>query len=134
KTDDGYFLGFPSCWNLVAFYLYVLQPLSPWLTLAALGVLAALTFVPARYLYPSQGGRLNQLTNGLAAVWALLVLAVLVQLPAEALGPDEAPARVARRLALLSLFFPVYYMGASWVVSVRLWRRRRRERLRAAVS
>ena len=25
KTDDGYFLGFPSYWNLVAFYLYVLQ-------------------------------------------------------------------------------------------------------------
>src|SRR5262249_12566095 len=26
KTDDGYFLGFPSYWNLVAFYLYVLSP------------------------------------------------------------------------------------------------------------
>ncbi len=25
KTDDGYFLGFPSLWNVVAFYLYVLQ-------------------------------------------------------------------------------------------------------------
>ena len=24
KTDDGYFLGFPSLWNVVAFYLYVL--------------------------------------------------------------------------------------------------------------
>ena len=24
KTDDGYFLGFPSLWNLVALYLYVL--------------------------------------------------------------------------------------------------------------
>ena len=23
KTDDGYFLGFPSYWNLVAFYLYI---------------------------------------------------------------------------------------------------------------
>ena len=26
KTDDGYFLGFPSYWNVVAFYLYVLRP------------------------------------------------------------------------------------------------------------
>ena len=25
KTDDGYFLGFPSLWNLVALYLYVLH-------------------------------------------------------------------------------------------------------------
>src|SRR3977135_2796747 len=28
KTEDGYFLGFPSYWNIVAFYLYVL-PLPP---------------------------------------------------------------------------------------------------------
>ena len=25
KTDDHYFLGFPSYWNIVAFYLYVLR-------------------------------------------------------------------------------------------------------------
>src|SRR5207249_737286 len=25
KTADGYFLGFPSLWNVVAFYLYVLH-------------------------------------------------------------------------------------------------------------
>ena len=34
KTDDGYFLGFPSLWNLVALYLYVLHlygmPNSSW--------------------------------------------------------------------------------------------------------
>jgi phosphatidylcholine synthase len=29
KTDDGFFLGFPSYWNIVAFYLYVLDP-QPW--------------------------------------------------------------------------------------------------------
>ena len=58
KTDDGYFLGFPSLWNVVAFYLYVL-PLSPWTRLAIVVVLAVLTFVPSKYLYPSQPGRLN---------------------------------------------------------------------------
>ena len=26
KTDDGFFLGFPSYWNIIAFYLYVLHP------------------------------------------------------------------------------------------------------------
>src|SRR3982750_4466386 len=25
KTDDGFFLGFPSYWNIVAFYLYMLR-------------------------------------------------------------------------------------------------------------
>ena len=32
KTDDGYFLGFPSLWNVVALYLYML-PLGPRLSL-----------------------------------------------------------------------------------------------------
>ena len=45
KTDDGYFLGFPSLWNVVAFYLYML-PLGPWPSLAVVVVLAILTFVP----------------------------------------------------------------------------------------
>src|SRR5262249_24271891 len=53
KTDDGYFLGFPSYWNLVAFYLYALRP-PGWLALAMVIGPALLTFVPAVYLYPSQ--------------------------------------------------------------------------------
>src|SRR5215213_6114760 len=53
KTDDGFFLGFPSYWNIVAFYLYLLRP-PIWLTLALVITLSLLTFVPWRYLYPSQ--------------------------------------------------------------------------------
>ena len=47
KTDDGYFLGFPSLWNIVALYLYAL-PLGAWVKLAIVVVLALLTFVPVR--------------------------------------------------------------------------------------
>src|SRR5436309_222134 len=68
KTDDGYFLGFPSYWNIIAFYLYVLQP-PPLVTIGMLLFFAALTFIPLRYLYPTHRGKLNQLTNHLAAVW-----------------------------------------------------------------
>src|SRR5271155_866425 len=35
KTEDGYFLGFPSYWNIIAFFLYVLEP-PAWLTLMPL--------------------------------------------------------------------------------------------------
>src|SRR5437660_2753492 len=68
KTDDGYFLGFPSYWNLVAFYLYVLH-MPPWGALVLVLVLALLTFVPSRYLYPTMRGRLNRITNILGAGW-----------------------------------------------------------------
>jgi phosphatidylcholine synthase len=133
KTDDGYFLGFPSYWNLVAFYLYVLQPLPGWLSLAIVVVLSLLTFVPTRYLYPTQGGRLNRLTNVLGLGWAALLVVVMLELPATGGGPNELGTSAARELALLSLYFPLYYMIASWVVSMRIWRRRRRARAAEAV-
>jgi phosphatidylcholine synthase len=118
KTDDGYFLGFPSYWNLVAFYLYLLRP-AGWLTVGILLGLALLTFVPSRYLYPTQRGRLNRLTNLLAAVWTGLLVCILYGMPDEPAGDDRT-----RLLALLSLFFPFYYLVASWTISVRFALRR----------
>ena len=81
KTDDGYFLGFPSYWNIIAFYLYILQP-SPWVVVAVLLFFAVLTFVPARYLYATHRGRLNRLTNQLGAVWAAMLIWILASMPA----------------------------------------------------
>src|SRR3954469_19845413 len=73
KTDDGYFLGFPSLWNVVAFYLYVLRP-PPWVALGVVVVLSLMTFVPSRYLYPSQPGPLNRFSNLLGAAWTCLLV------------------------------------------------------------
>jgi phosphatidylcholine synthase len=119
KTDDGYFLGFPSLWNLMAFYLYVLQPIPTEVSVSLLIIFALLTFVPTRYLYPSQRGRLNRIAYLLGAVWTVILLWILMELPTDGFDPAIRP------LALASLFFPLYYLAASWVVSARLWRRRR---------
>jgi phosphatidylcholine synthase len=110
KTDDGYFLGFPSYWNLVAFYLYVL----PWADSARLGLIivpALLTFVPTLYLYPTQKGRLNQVTNLLAGPWTVLLALTLWRS-----ASDDGQART---LALISLYFPIWYLAASWWISFR---------------
>ena len=50
---DHFFTGFPSYWNIVAVYLYVLQ-LPQRTNAIILVVLAILVFVPVRYLYPSR--------------------------------------------------------------------------------
>ncbi len=128
KTDDGYFLGFPSYWNLVAFYLYALQPLPGWCSLGLLLGLALLTFVPARYLYPSQRGRLNVLTSGLGTGWGCLLAGILIVMPSDQNSDDRS-----RGLTALSMFFPIYYLVTSWVISLRVWRRERRQRARAAL-
>jgi phosphatidylcholine synthase len=129
KTADGYFLGFPSYWNVVAFYLYLLRP-PTWLSLTILLGLAMLTFVPTKYLYPSQRGPLSGLTNVLGAVWGVAVLVILYLLPSDAppQGPSSEQAGVFW-LGCASLAYPVYYLVISWAMS---WARRSEERQRIA--
>ena len=110
KTDDGFFLGFPSYWNIVAFYLYLLRP-PAWISLALIITLSLLTFVPWRYLYPSQRAPFSRLTNWLAALWVALLLMALARIP-DARWPLQ-----------ISIAFPVYYMLMSWILTLRLWRR-----------
>ena len=53
KTDDHFFKGFPSYWNIVVFYLYFWQ-MSPWINLTVIVILSILVFVPIKYIYPSR--------------------------------------------------------------------------------
>lgn len=115
KTEDSFFLGFPSYWNIIALYMYWLKPdgLSAILMVT---IPAFLTFVPTRYLYPSKNRVLWKTSWGSGFIWLGLIVYLLSQE-----NPD-------RTLILISLFYPVYYMVASFYVD---WRIRRGE-LRAA--
>jgi phosphatidylcholine synthase len=118
KTADGYFRGFPSYWNIVALYLYLWQP-PLGVTVGLLWLLAVLSFVPSVYIYPTRGGGwINILTNVLGAIWAVLLLWIVIELLK---GPSTTGERVPHWLMLSSLVYPVLYMTASWVISVRRW-------------
>jgi phosphatidylcholine synthase len=71
KTADNYFRGFPTLWNVVAFYLFVLKP-APWLAALLVALLAVLTFVPFRFLHPFRVERLRVVSMGAVVLWALL--------------------------------------------------------------
>jgi phosphatidylcholine synthase len=120
KTADGYFLGFPSLWNVVALYLYYLHLPGP-IALTIVIVLALMTFVPSRYLYPTQPGRFNAFSNVLGAVWTCLLVYVIWRDPAGPTGLDAT----TRRLVLISLFHPAFYMIASWAITLNQWARRK---------
>jgi phosphatidylcholine synthase len=109
KTPDHFFTGFPSYWNIVALYLYVLG-LSPAVNAAALLLLAALVFVPIRYIYPSRTQAWQTPTVLLGTAWAGLIAVIAWQLPA-----------VSRPAVSLSLIFPLYYVVASLALHAR-WR------------
>jgi phosphatidylcholine synthase len=78
KTPDNYFRGFPTLWNAVAFYLFVLKP-APWLAAAVVGLLAVLTFVPFKFLHPFRVARLRAVNIAAVAAWSILALIAVLQ-------------------------------------------------------
>ena len=108
KTDDHFFTGFPSYWNIVAVYLIALRP-APLTAAAILLTLAALVFVPIRYVYPSRTVFLRPLTLALGAAWAVAFVGVIWWLPAP---PPW--------LVWASLLYLVYYVALSlWLTARR---------------
>lgn len=107
KTSDHFFLGFPSYWNIVVFYFYVMQT-PRWMNAFLILILSALVFVPLKYLYPSRSPILRGLTISLGIIWGILALMMIYHLP-------QPPSF----LVLTSLLFPVYYLILSFWLAAR---------------
>jgi phosphatidylcholine synthase len=107
KTADHFFTGFPSYWNVVVFYLWALG-WPPWANAAVLLVLAALVFVPIRYVYPSRTPTMRGLTVSLGVLWGAVMLCALARVP-------EPP----RGLVTASLAYPAYYVALSLWLQLR---------------
>lgn len=78
KGDDYSFIGFPAVWNLVAFYLFVLDA-SQWVTYAVVSACIVLTFVPMRWVHPLRVVRLRALTLAVTLAWAIAAIAAVWQ-------------------------------------------------------
>lgn len=102
KTEDHYFRGFPSYWNVVALYAYGLH-VSPTVTAVWLVVLSALVFAPLKFLYPSRAKHFRRSSIGFGAIWSLVMLYAIWTLP-------DAP----ELLLWASLVYPAYYCGVSF--------------------
>lgn len=101
KTEDHYFKGFPSYWNIAVFYLFILE-LNPWLNLALVMFFSILVFVPIKYIYPTRTETNQRLTLFLAMIWVVSSLAIIVQYP------EPHPLVIA-----ISLFYIAYYFALS---------------------
>ncbi len=106
----GFFLGFPSYWNVVAFYAgFAYRLYGSWLNAVLLLLLALLTVLPVRFLYPNLAPRpwRTPLIVG-ALVWLGMMLWLLVNYPL-------APASIV----WLSLLYPAFYFWLSYRLAVR---------------
>ena len=107
KTADYFFLGFPSYWNIVVFYLYVLKT-PEWINAFVIIVLTCLVFVPIKYIYPSRSPRFRFQTNMIGAFWGATVFYIIYRLPEP-----------STTLAFASLLFPAYYTALSFWLEYR---------------
>jgi phosphatidylcholine synthase len=107
KTEDHLFLGFPSYWNIAAFYVVILD-LGVTAVAVLLLVCAVLVFVPVGYVYPSRTDTLRGLTLVLTTVWLASYAVLLVQ------HPDPHPMWVA-----VSLAYVGYYVALSLHLTAR---------------
>jgi phosphatidylcholine synthase len=99
--DDGFFVGFPSYWNIVVAYCYLTG--SPaWLNTLIIAGLAALVFVPTRYIYITRFPHHRRAHLAGATLSGVTLLAALV-----------ASGEVRLWLMLISLAYPIFYTGLS---------------------
>ncbi len=66
-SEDMYFIGFPVMWNAVAYYLFFIVRLDPWINFILIMIFSILHFVPLKYAYPSQNKN-YQFLNWTAAI------------------------------------------------------------------
>jgi phosphatidylcholine synthase len=108
KTEDDFFLGFPSYWNIVAIYAWGLGT-SAATGAVIVGFFSLMVFVPIKYAYPSKLTVLRTSTAVLGLFWTI-ALAICV------LAPDRVRAF---HLLELSLAYPIYYLAISlWLGGV----------------
>lgn len=105
KTEDHYFRGFPSYWNFVVFYLYLLET-DVWLSVSILITLSVLVLVPVKFIYPSRTPQWRKTTLVLAVPLACIIIYMLFTL-------RETPYW----LVLLSFYYPVYYVLISMIAN-----------------
>ena len=104
KTEDNFFLGWPSYWNVVALYCWLLE-FEPATGAFWIAVCSVAIFVPLKYVYPSRVERafFRHSLNVGGGLWAgTLVVAIL--------APDWGERFY---LGEISLGYLVYYMVLS---------------------
>lgn len=107
KTEDNFFLGFPSYWNIVVFYIFLLN-LPREFAGAILLMFAVVTFLPVKFIYPTRTTFLRPLTLILGTLFTLQLIALMY------FFEESSPL-----LIYSSFIFPFYYFGLSFYMNLK---------------
>ena len=99
----GFFLGFPSYWNVVGVYVVIwLNQTDPLIVGSIILGFSLLCLLPIRFVYPSHAPRWKGFFIGGAIAWLVLICFMLAQHPS-----------VAPWMMWISLFYPAMYLVLS---------------------
>ncbi len=104
KTEDHFFKGFPSYWNILVLYSYLWQ-IPQYITLGMVVVCFFGSFIPIKYLYPSRMEYLSKqkinikLMLAATLLWAVCLIGIL------AIFPEKNSLMDYYSLAYIILYF-----------------------------
>ncbi len=107
KTEDHWFKGFPSYWNIVVLYIFLLD-FPEKINFIIILLFTILVFIPIRYLYPSRAVQYRLLNLILVSIWAFLIVLSLYNYPNHHI------------YIYLSLIYVIYYFLYSiwWTIKL----------------
>jgi phosphatidylcholine synthase len=112
KTEDHFFKGFPSYWNLLVIYLFLLGT-SAWINFISILAAFILSFLPLYFIYPSRTPFLRRVTIFLSFPWIILLVAALF------LSEPKSGGDKPFILGMISLYYIIYYLALSIILTIR---------------
>ena len=97
KTEDGFFVGFPALWNVVALYFFIFA-VPQKIAFATLSFFALLTFIPFKWIHPVRVRKLRPVTFAVMGLWSAAVIAAC-------LGGFPGSITAQTAIALSTLYF-----------------------------
>lgn len=79
KTGDGYFRGFPALWNVIALYIFLVEP-APAVAAAIVAALVVMTFAPVHVVHPFRVRDYGLVLPLLTLLWTIATAALLLPL------------------------------------------------------
>jgi len=117
KTKDNYFRGFPAVWNIVLFYIFVLDTTQVTNFLIIL-FFSMMTFVPLKYAHPFRVEKRKSFNLLLTFLWGMCCVFLLLDL-----REIESPFNVYREIyfsfwIIINLYFIYLSLSRSFLKKV----------------
>lgn len=114
KTDDHFFVGFPSYWNIIIIYMLCFQT-SQVANLIVLTFLAILSFVPVKYIYLSRTDYISNKSIVKTMTFTFAILTAVCTVIAIMYYPQKTPAPIMFEIYTFMIFYVLFSLKLTIV-------------------